>query len=1142
MRTAPCVFSDWWRPRRESPQRREVASFGAVWLEWVRGLAMISRLGGGRLDGCNRMVRFGHAPPLPEWSGVARVRTPRSTPSRQLRSAHAMARSPVDAPTSKTVGYVRVVGLGAAEIWLGEHRITPTTDVLFGLLLFLTEQHPRPIAQSAVLRLMWPDIEESNRRHALRQLVYRIRRLGCPVSTANGSVLLEVKDVTSDVARIGSPTWITQAPDDEIRGALSIFSEYTPNFSSAYIEWLERVRAEAATHARDGCLERVRIAKSQGRWSDVDQWARDCLAIDPFNEEATLARAEAMAMRGSKVEAQSLLTEYITELGADAAHLSLPAKILRRRISDLADSAVPNAAESSLGREREFTLLVESAAATKRGRSIATLVHGASGTGKTVLLTQFSTFCETQGYSCIFIKVVEELHGADGSLLSTVLQSALQLPGALACSPEELTLLRDFASKSSVATNVVPGPLPSEDFERIGKATCALFRELETEKPLLVILDDYSSADRVSLSVLTRVTASMTGRRFMVAISTRTYPRHPPVVPAAQSAMDLHLGNLSREATSRLVMSTFEARGAHPDECEVERIYDISGGHPLYVRELLASGTKTEQPQYIPPTLEGMIWANVRELSPSALRFLSLLAVIQSGDGIDDLFSMTDFDDPQLDSILQELSSAGFLPSSGAAHLRPYPAVSQAIRGRLAPPVIASLHFRVGCLLERKAIQSESAAYAWEGARHLGLAREGDRAAALLRAASGRQLAVGNSSDAAEMLKGASRCALNERTQLHCKAEELRARRLIGDWERAGVLCEEISGDFRKRLLPSKDLLDVYLTSLEAELHLSTNPHLTMLRTAAVMAETQYPSDQRERAANLTAILASNLADQENLSAAVAAIPSESLHKRGASFDVQMVRIIAEHDLGNLEAARALTARLVSRSRVTGSAEELVRALLAASVPERSSGAYDTTISLLREAHAESESHQLWSLATRCADTLSGVLFDAGDLIQAQQWQDVADATCKSLFSHWTNRTVIHQRLRLSAHANTMEVLNKDFLDEYSRVVLQDGLTMRRNHDLAALAMVALRHNEVSILRPIVEQLLAGLHLCRGQRRLDYILAAAVAGARAIGHGLLTRREAVSFCDKHRNVKIPYLWFLEAAIAADYGRLFPRPS
>ncbi|NBW66733.1 helix-turn-helix domain-containing protein, partial [bacterium] len=89
------------------------------------------------------------------------------------------------------------MGLGAAEIWLGENRITPTTDVLFGLLLFLTEQHPRPIAQSAVLRLMWPDIEESNRRHALRQLVYRIRRLGCPVSTANGSVLLEVKDVTS---------------------------------------------------------------------------------------------------------------------------------------------------------------------------------------------------------------------------------------------------------------------------------------------------------------------------------------------------------------------------------------------------------------------------------------------------------------------------------------------------------------------------------------------------------------------------------------------------------------------------------------------------------------------------------------------------------------------------------------------------------------------------------------------------------------------------------------------------------------------------------------------------------------------------------------------------------------------------------
>jgi hypothetical protein len=66
VRTAPCLQAGRWQPARVSPQRREVASFGAVWLEWVRGLVMISRLGGGRLDGRNRMVRFGLAPPLPQ--------------------------------------------------------------------------------------------------------------------------------------------------------------------------------------------------------------------------------------------------------------------------------------------------------------------------------------------------------------------------------------------------------------------------------------------------------------------------------------------------------------------------------------------------------------------------------------------------------------------------------------------------------------------------------------------------------------------------------------------------------------------------------------------------------------------------------------------------------------------------------------------------------------------------------------------------------------------------------------------------------------------------------------------------------------------------------------------------------------------
>ena len=100
-----------------------------------------------------------------------------------------------------------------------------------------------------------------------------------------------------------------------------------------------RISRRSRPHTPSGSIQfgpqrHIARGRREGRWSDVETAARLCLATDPLNEEATLALAEAIAMGGSKADALRLLDAYIWELGDREKTIGLPAKLLRRRISD----------------------------------------------------------------------------------------------------------------------------------------------------------------------------------------------------------------------------------------------------------------------------------------------------------------------------------------------------------------------------------------------------------------------------------------------------------------------------------------------------------------------------------------------------------------------------------------------------------------------------------------------------------------------------------------------------------------------------------------------------------------------------------------------------------------------------------------
>src|SRR4029079_1281960 len=120
---------------------------------------------------------------------------------------------------------------------------------------------------------------------------------------------------------------------EKVRAALGGFLPgFAPNHSEAYTDWYEAYRARSISTLTRTLLKEVNRARNAGDWEHTEWVARACLALDPVNEEATLALAEMLTLAGAKAAAVQLLDEYMEDVGDINPNLRIPAKVLRRRI------------------------------------------------------------------------------------------------------------------------------------------------------------------------------------------------------------------------------------------------------------------------------------------------------------------------------------------------------------------------------------------------------------------------------------------------------------------------------------------------------------------------------------------------------------------------------------------------------------------------------------------------------------------------------------------------------------------------------------------------------------------------------------------------------------------------------------------
>jgi DNA-binding CsgD family transcriptional regulator/tetratricopeptide (TPR) repeat protein len=251
---------------------------------------------------------------------------------------------------------------------------------------------------------------------------------------------------------------------------------------------------------------------------------------------------------------------------------------------------------SLLERQAELEMLGAAVERAGAGRGSAVLVLGEAGIGKTSLVDAFLTAAAGRA---------RVLAGACEDLLT----------------PRALGPLRD-AARSAPGGPLAGALFPDADPDLVFTAVCD---ELAAPpSPSVLVVEDAHWADGATLDVLRYLGPRVQG---LPAVLLMTY-RDDAL--ARDHPLRGVLGTLGSTAASRLRLSSLTSDAvramAEPTSLDPGELFELTGGNPFYVSEVLANPG-----EIVPPTVVDAVLARVRTLSQAAQTALDRLAVIPSG-------------------------------------------------------------------------------------------------------------------------------------------------------------------------------------------------------------------------------------------------------------------------------------------------------------------------------------------------------------------------------------------------------------------------------------------------------------------------------------------------------------------------------
>jgi hypothetical protein len=298
------------------------------------------------------------------------------------------------------------------------------------------------------------------------------------------------------------------------------------------------------------------------------------------------------------------------------------------------------------GRRRELAAIQEAFGAVEGGGTVAMLVAGESGVGKSCLVREFTTRAVAQARALVLRGRCHERESLSFKAIDGVVDDlARYLAGlsdedAAALLPDGAAALRSVfpvlgtigvlrASEAAAFTAKSPQEARVEMFALLR----ALFTNVALYRRVVVAIDDLQWADADSLALLAEVLRPPSAPPLLVLASIRqatvrggTAAVYEQLARLPGDVRWLNLEALpaddAREMIVRLLADAPEVSNAPRD---VDAIYAEAKGHPLFIDELVRHRAAHESS--VPARLDEALWERASRLSPPNRRLLEAVAV-----------------------------------------------------------------------------------------------------------------------------------------------------------------------------------------------------------------------------------------------------------------------------------------------------------------------------------------------------------------------------------------------------------------------------------------------------------------------------------------------------------------------------------
>ncbi len=645
---------------------------------------------------------------------------------------------------------IRLRLLGAAEIRVGEKLLTPRADTVFAVLMLLALGPSSGIARHELIELFWPRLAEARGRHNLRQILFRLKRLGVRLVLRHEHIALAPSEVCGDVLELLSEAW----PDSVASGAPPSETELLPHFdhvfNDALQQWLSDTRGRIHRQLRRAARIAVGIARQEGRWSDMDAWGSLLLSLDPFDETAVISRAEGLAMNGARSTAIEVLDQYLVEVGDQSQ--SRGARALRRRIAESrrAWTNEPLPEQTLVGREALLTRVLSLRDEAGRGVQPLLALRGPGGVGKSRLALEMLALSRLRGMRCVVIRATSDQLGRPLSTGVSLALALADLPGAAGVPPEVHAVVTRLRVGSD-DRGVYPEPGGAMSGAQLEWILGELLKAISDEQKPLIFLDDVHFCDAASWRVLTAIRSHLSAAKIAVLLAGRDTDE---VRGASRDFASLHVPPLDEAATLTLARKLAGRQFHDAPDSAIQRLATRSGGNPLFLTELV-SARATQDETSLPHSLANAIQTRLRQLGDESIRVLRFIALLGPHATVERVrIGVTGVATP-ISLTLEQLEAEGVITFRDQRIFEIHECWLAAVRACTLPAAMAVTAFEAASILLDHAEGSDPAERLWAIADLYALAGASDRGRKILLELSELLFARGLAQQAIEALRRA---------------------------------------------------------------------------------------------------------------------------------------------------------------------------------------------------------------------------------------------------------------------------------------------------------------------------------------------------------------------------------------------------